>query len=155
MELRRVGMDDIELIIKLRLDFLDIVTADITAEQRDQIAAQMRGYLPGNIADGTFSGVVAEENGEVMSTAYFVAADMPANTAFINGKTGTLINVLTYPQYRRRGIAAEVISMIIDDARSSGILCIDLAATSDGKPLYETLGFRESSSHTAMRLTLD
>ncbi len=64
-----------------------------------------------------------------------------------------LLNVLTYPQYRRQRLAAAVIGRIIDEAKQCGVSSIDLFAADDGKVLYKTLGFRDTR-HPAMRLKL-
>ena len=72
---------------------------------------------------------------------------------FITGITGTLLNVLTYPEHRRKGIATKVIGKIIDEAKKVGVSHINLSATSDGKYLYEKMGFKESN-YTTMGLKL-
>ena len=46
-------------------------------------------------------------------------------------------HVLTFPEFRRKGIATKVITFLIDEARKSGVSTIDLSATKDGKHLYE------------------
>ncbi|TGE39393.1 GNAT family N-acetyltransferase [Desulfosporosinus fructosivorans] len=80
-------------------------------------------------------------------------SERPANPSFITGKTGTLLNVFTYPKYRRMGSATKAICKIIDEAKRLGVSSIDLSATQDGKPLYEKLGFIEPKC-TQMRLQL-
>jgi GNAT superfamily N-acetyltransferase len=81
---------------------------------------------------------------------------MPANLEFINGKRGTLLNVFTYPEYRRIGLATKVIKQIITNVKQIGISTIDLDSTQEGKLLYEKLGFIEPNlNHTTMKLKLD
>lgn len=66
-----------------------------------------------------------------------------------------MLNVLTYPEYRRMGIATKVIERIIEEAKALGVSNIELSATLGGRPLYEKLGFVEKKSkYTEMRLQL-
>ena len=155
MVLRKVNTNDIDLLIKLRLDYLTEDLGSLSQENWSKIKSQLESYFHKHIPDGTFIGVVAENNGVVLSTAYLAIFEKPANLAFITGKTGTLMNVLTYASYRRQGIATKVVSKIIEEAKLCGVCSIDLSATSDGKPLYQKLGFSETASlesiYTAMK----
>jgi GNAT superfamily N-acetyltransferase len=50
--------------------------------------------------------------------------------------------VLTHPQFRRRGLARQLIACALERARSLGIQTVKLDATEKGRPLYESFGFR-------------
>jgi GNAT superfamily N-acetyltransferase len=76
--------------------------------------------------------------------AYLAISEKPANPGFINGKTGTLLNVYTYPEYRKKGIAAKLIKEIINEAKKLDVKIIDLKATEAGFKLYKKSGFKES-----------
>jgi GNAT superfamily N-acetyltransferase len=49
--------------------------------------------------------------------------------------------VLTHPEYRRKGLARRLIEDAITAAERIGICTLKLDATSEGRPLYESLGF--------------
>jgi GNAT superfamily N-acetyltransferase len=49
--------------------------------------------------------------------------------------------VLVAPEYRRHGIATQLMSAGIDYLRSAGIATVKLDATPSGRPIYEALGF--------------
>lgn len=63
-----------------------------------------------------------------------------------------LMNVYTAPAFRRRGIARMLVTALMDEARQRGATEISLDATEAGRPLYRSLGFRESGG--AMTLNL-
>src|SRR5581483_5813763 len=50
--------------------------------------------------------------------------------------------VLTHPDFRRRGLARQLISHSIERANCLGMQTIKLDATEEGRPLYESFGFR-------------
>lgn len=50
--------------------------------------------------------------------------------------------VLTHPDHRRRGYAAQTTQAVLEFLRERGVARILLNATGEGRPLYEKLGFR-------------
>jgi hypothetical protein len=50
--------------------------------------------------------------------------------------------VLTSPGYRRRGLAKRLLTKVLSQADNMGIETVKLDATEQGRPLYETFGFR-------------
>jgi ribosomal protein S18 acetylase RimI-like enzyme len=58
-----------------------------------------------------------------------------------SGKKAYIMNMYTEPDYRRRGIAWKTLDLIVNEARSRGVVFITLEATKMGRPLYEKYGF--------------
>ena len=141
MRIHRATMDDIDLLVKLRLDYIRTDWGSVPAAEEDAIAAQLRPYLSKHLPAGDFVAMLAEEGDVVMGTAYMVISEKPANPTYPNGITGLIQNVLTYPEYRRRGIATRLLEALIEEARRAGATCLELSATEEGRPLYERLGF--------------
>lgn len=153
MNIRKAAVNDVDLLITLRLDYLLEERGYLTNKERAVIESQLGEYFKKHIPQGTFIALLAEEDGEIVSCAYLAISEKPANVSFMTGKTGTLLNVLTYPHYRGRGAATKIITALIDEAKKAGVSMIELAATDDGKPLYEKLGF-QAAAYTAMRMIL-
>ena len=154
MILRKATLDDMALLTRLRIDYLTEDRGGLSEDEETAVRSQLRTYFTRHIPNNTFIAILAEDEGEALSVAYLAIAEKPANPSFITGLTGTLLNVLTYPPYRRRGIATKVIEKVIEEARRAGVSSIDLSATPDGKYVYEKLGFKESN-YTEMALRLD
>ena len=55
------------------------------------------------------------------------------------------MNVYTRSEYRRQGIARKMVNMLIDETWKRGATEISLDATTMGRPLYESLGFTNST----------
>lgn len=154
MNIYKATLDDIDDLIRLRIDFLTMDQGRLSDQNEKEIRAQLKVYLAKHIPLEDFIAVIAKHpTGKIASAAFLIIQERPANPSFITGLTGTLLNVVTYPEFRRKGIASQVIGEIINEARQKGVSSIDLYATDDGKELYKKLGFVEPS-YTSMRLKL-
>lgn len=61
------------------------------------------------------------------------------------GKRAHLMNVYTRNEYRRQGIARRMVQLLIEESWKAGVTEISLDATESGRPLYESLGFTDST----------
>jgi GNAT superfamily N-acetyltransferase len=57
------------------------------------------------------------------------------------GRQGTIVNVFTEPQWRRRGVAGGLLNEIIAWSKNEGLDRLLLHASDDGRSVYERLGF--------------
>lgn len=154
MNIYKATLDDISDLIQLRIDFLTMDQGRLSDQNEKEIRTQLKVYLAKHIPLEDFIAVIAKHPiGKIASAAFLIIQERPANPSFITGLTGTLLNVVTYPEFRRKGIASQVIGEIINEARQKGVSSIDLYATDDGRELYKKLGFVEPS-YTSMRLKL-
>ena len=141
MVIRKAGLKDIDTLIDLRIGYL-VSDLGLIADNAAPIRRQLRGYFRKHI-DIDLIAALAHINGRCISTAFLVISEMPANPSFITGIIGTMLNVYTLPEYRRRGIATQVIRFLIDEAAQRKVSRIDLNASPEGIPLYRSLGFTE------------
>jgi ribosomal protein S18 acetylase RimI-like enzyme len=118
-----------------------------------ELENNLNSYFDGHIQKNDFIGIIGEYEQNIVSVAYLVISDMPANPNWLNGKSGTLLNVYTYPKYRNKGIATELIKEIIKEAKKLNIKSIDLSATKAGINIYKKLGFNESE-YTSMSIKI-
>lgn len=149
--IRKATLADMEILIKARLDFLRHMMT-VSEDEEESLSDHFVAYLTKHLNRNAVA-LLAEVDGKVASIALLAVTEQPAHRYLPSGRIGTLLNVWTYPEYRRRGISTQVVSGIIEEARNMGASAIDLLATPDGKPLYEKLGFREPAL-PAMRLRL-
>lgn len=68
------------------------------------------------------------------------------------GKRAHIMNVYTNADYRRRGIARQMITVLLDEARERGVTYVSLDATEGGRPLYRSLGFDENKENMGINL---
>ncbi len=153
MKIYKATLNDIEDLMQLRIDYLKMDQGNLSEKDEKTIREQSKIYFAKHIHLGDFIALIAKTDGRIISAAFLVIQEKPANPAFITGLTGTLLNVITYPEYRKRGIASRIIQMMIREAENMGVSSIELASTEAGKTLYEKIGFVKPS-YTSMRLNL-
>jgi GNAT superfamily N-acetyltransferase len=143
LKFRKINKDDRDLFVKLRFEYFSMSDFDINEFERNELKNNLIKYFYESI-ENDFLGMICEYRKEIIAVAYLAINRKPPNPNFINGKTGTLLNVFTYPEYRNQGIATELLKKIIEEARRENINIISLSSTKDGEKLYKKLGFKES-----------
>ena len=75
---------------------------------------------------------VARHEMDIVSCAFLLIVEKPMRPSFITGKTGTVLNVYTKPEYRNNGCAKKLMTMMLEDSKAEGMSVIELKATEDG-----------------------
>lgn len=155
LKARMAVAGDVKQLIKARFDFFNEEKWEMTSGQRDAMKRLLRQYFTRHLNIDFFAAML-EDAGQIVSIAFLVVLEKPANPFFPTGKTGTIFNVFTYPAYRRKGFATRLMKMLIEEGKRHGLSFLDLCATADGKVLYQKLGFREEKTveFTEMKLSL-
>ncbi len=156
MNIRMANNCDVDKLIKARLDYFTTEKWELPVDKRDMLIAQLRQYYSKHLNLDFFAAFMEDDNECIVSTAFLVISEKPANLSWPTGKTGLFLNVLTYPEYRKRGYATSIMNVLIEEAKKQGVSYLELSASESGKPLYKKLGFLEhkSSDFTAMRMSL-
>ena len=142
VEIRIATNDDIELLMSSRLEMLKVVNnlpADY--EYSEEIVRESRDYF----LNGDHITVLAVDGGEVIGCASMSFMWIMPTFSHPTGKRAHLMNVYTRSEYRRQGIARKMVEMLIDETWKRGATEISLDATKMGRPLYESLGFTNST----------
>lgn len=141
MEYRVTDANDIDMLMDVRLSMLRIVN-DLPADYvfDDELVVSSRRYF----LEGDQTTVVAVNDGRCVACASMSYIEIMPTFSHSSGKRAHLMNVYTEESYRRRGIARQLVNMLIEDARVHGATEISLDATESGRPLYESMGFKAS-----------
>ena len=59
----------------------------------------------------------------------------------LDGRTASVWNMATLPQYQRKGYATQLLHSVLMQAKDAGISYVHLMASNEGEPLYRHLGF--------------
>jgi GNAT superfamily N-acetyltransferase len=69
-----------------------------------------------------------------------------------SGKMGLLSSMFTAQDYRRKGIAKELLSRVVDEARQYGCGTIQITASDMGVLLYTDFGFAKNGNFMQYKL---
>lgn len=155
MDYRLADKNDFEKLTEIRIKYIEEDFGELSAEVKEKILLSLPGYFSRHLNRDLFA-FLAEEKRSVVSSAFLLVAEKPANPRFPNGRIGEVLNVYTLPQYRRRGIAGNLMKMLVRAAGEKKLDFVRLKATESGYPLYKRLGFTEDAdSYISMKLTFD
>ena len=121
------------------------------AEKLTAMQSVASGYLKKALADGSFRAWLASSGNQIVAGGVVVISPWPAHPYDLECLRATILNVYTYPQYRRRGIARQLMQTMIAWCHREGFAGVTLHASKDGRHLYESLGF-EPSNEMKLRL---
>ena len=146
MEAEKARNTDIDSLVELRIRYLQEDFGGLSDNDMDAIKNNLPGYFLSHLGKDLFCYVI--RSGEkIVSCAFLLIIEKPMSPAFINGKTGTILNVYTLPDFRHKGYAGMIMKQIIADAKEMELCTIDLKSTDAGYSLYRSVGFRDDVSH--------
>jgi len=147
---RRTSCEDTELLVSLRMSFLLDQNSPESLGDPELLKESIRQYLVSAMKKDAFAAVVLESEDQAVSCAFLSFGEKPPRRGDVPCRFGTVYNVYTYPEFRRKGYAERVMREILRLAKEQNLGSVDLLASEAGKPLYEKLGFRVPN-HTYMR----
>jgi len=128
---------------------------DMGRKDDEKLAASMltsRAFFSERLLNGQYQAWFVESApGRVIAGAGVIVFDYHSSPLDPTPKRPMVVNVYTDPSYRRQGIARKLMESIIEWCRSEGFGSMLLHASDEGKPLYESLGFKPTNE---MRLML-
>lgn len=145
MTIRETNSDDLEEILRhRRLMFFDMGHPD---EILDTAVRSTRPYMKRYLADGSYRGwfAVAHDGRVAAGVGLLITPLVSGPLAPENVHRAYLLNVYTYPEYRRRGLGRELTQKAIDYCRAGGFKVLWLHASKYGRPLYESMGFESTN----------
>ena len=137
---RKATIGDLELLVRTRIKVLRCAnqlpdTADLAVVEAQSRIYYINSLGPAHVAYLVFDGNVLAGCG---GASFYQVMPTCMNPS---GKKAYIMNMYTEPDYRRRGIAWKTLDLLVNEARSRGVVFITLEATNMGRPLYEKYGF--------------
>lgn len=145
MDYSKAKIEHIDQLVQLRLDYLAEDHGSLCPQESEQIASRLPDYYQKHLNNDLFVYICCDGN-EIVSCVFLLVTEKPSNPDFLNGKTGSLLNVYTKPEHRHNGYAKRLLEMMLNDAKKMELDFVELKATEDGYGLYKTVGFKDSVS---------
>ena len=111
------------------------------AKEEIDLVPALKQYYSRHMSDGSFVSWLAFDGEEIIGTSGMSFVEKPPYFGCPSGKIGLLSNMYTNPNYRRKGIAKKLLSLVVNDARKYGCGVIQITASDIGVKLYTDFGF--------------
>jgi GNAT superfamily N-acetyltransferase len=118
----------------------------VSAEDAELLRMASEPWLSGLLANGDYIGWLVEYRRIVVAGGGILVRELgPVPGCYRVGRWGHIVNLYTEPGHRRRGLARRLMTTILDWCAVHGIDHVTLAASDEGRALYESLGFKPTS----------
>ena len=104
------------------------------------------------MADGTFISWIALDNEKIIGTSGMSIVEKPPYFGCPSGKIGLLSSMFTDSSYRRQGIAKELLSRVVNEAKEQGCGTVQITASDMGVLLYSNFGFTKNNNFMQYKL---
>ncbi len=112
----------------------------------------LRDYYSRHMADGTFVSWLAVDEDKIVGTSGMSFVEKLPYFGCPKGKIGLLSSMFTSIDYRRQGIAKELLSRVVNEAKEYGCSSVQITASDMGVLLYTDFGFKKNSNFMQYQL---
>ena len=148
IQYRKMTPSDVDTFITMRIKQL---REEGATEEIDLIPA-LKDYYGRHMADGTFVSWLAVDGEKIVGTSGMSFVEKPPYFSCPTGRLGLLSSMFTDPSYRRMGIAKELLSRVVDEARKYGCGSVQITASDMGVLLYTDFGFVKNGNFMQYKL---
>ena len=145
---RKLTADDLDTFIQMRITQL---REEGATEDFDLVPA-LKDYYNRHLADGTFVSWLALDGEKLIGTSGMSFVEKPPYFSCPSGKIGLLSSMFTNPNYRRMGIAKELLHRVVEEARAYGCGAVQITASDMGVKLYTAYGFVHNGNFMQYKL---
>jgi len=148
IEYRKLSEKELDVFIEMRINQLreEGARADI------DLKPALLDYYMRHMKDGTFVSWIAVDGDRIIGTSGMSFVEKPPYFGCSSGKIGLLSSMFTNPDYRRMGIAKELLHRVVEEARNYGCGTIQITASDMGAKLYTAYGFVHNSNFMQYKL---
>jgi len=150
-EIRRASTADLEVLVEHRSSmFRDMGYSDEAAIE--SMSVKFRGWVLEHMNAGDYLAwlAIAPDGATAAGTGLWLM-DWPPHMIGQDSRRGNILNVYTAKNFRRKGLARQLMDTVLLWCRENGIDTIVLHASPAGRSLYDGMGFAATNE---MRLKL-
>ncbi len=151
---RKLGEADLDTFIGMRIGQL---TEEYEAEGKNppegvDLETALKEYYHEHMADNTFVSWLALDGDRIIGTSGMSFVVKPPYFTCPTGRLGLLSSMFTDPDYRRMGIAMELLQRVTEEARDYGCGAVWITASNMGVKLYTAYGFEHNGNFMQYKL---
>ncbi len=140
---RCLELDDLELLVQLRMDFSLDGRGPVSAVDRQALEIADRTWLSEHLDAGRYLACAGFMGSEAVCGAGLLLYALPPDLGILERRVGHVLNFYTRPQWRRQGFGREMMAFLQDLARERGLCRLVLNASAMGEALYLQAGFAD------------
>ncbi len=145
ISIRKATIDDVSDLVRLRRMMFEAIgyTDPAALDASDQAGAI---YMRQALDAGDFHAwlAVTASDWPVACGGLLIDRHLPTPNN-LSGKVAYILNVVTHPDHRRRGLARKLMQTMLRWVNEQGITKVSLHASEDGASLYKMLGFKPAN----------
>ena len=145
---KKLTETDLNTFIKMRINQL----REEGAKEDIDLTPALKDYYSRHMADGTFVSWLAFDGDKIIGTSGMSFVEKPPYFGCPSGKIGLLSSMFTNPDYRRKGIAKELLHRVVEEARAYGCGAVQITASDMGVKLYTAYGFIHNGNFMQYKL---
>lgn len=145
---QRLTENELDTFIQMRI----IQLREEGAKEDIDLVPALMDYYRRHMADDTFISWIAVDNGRIVATSGISIVEKPPYFGSPNGKIGILSSMFTDKEYRRKGIAKELLSRVVNEAKERGCGVVQITASDMGVLLYSDFGFVKNDKFMQYKL---
>lgn len=151
---KKLTENELETFIDMRITQL---TEEYVSEGREvpkgvDLKAALFDFYHRHMADGTFVSWLALDGDKIVGTSGMSFVEKPPYFSCPTGRLGLLSSMYTDPNYRRLGIAKELLHRVVEEARAYGCGAVHITASNMGVKLYTAYGFKHNGNFMQFNL---
>ena len=116
IEYKRLTENELDIFIEMRINQL----REEGAKEDIDLKPALKDYYSRHMTEGTFVSWIAVDGNKIIGTSGMSFVEKPPYFSCPSGKIGLLSSMFTEPDYRRMGIAKELLHRVIEEARKYG-----------------------------------
>ena len=148
MEYRKLTEKELDTFIEMRIN----QSREEGAKEEVDLLPYLKEYYHRHMEDGTFVSWLAVDKDKIIGTSGMSFVEKPPYFGCPSGKIGLISSMYTNPNYRRMGIAKELLNRVINEARSYGCGTVQITASDMGVKLYTDYGFSHNQNFMQYKL---
>ena len=151
---KKLTENEVEALIALRIRQLteEYTNEGKTPPEGVDLESALRDYYRRHMADGTFVSWLAFDGDKIVGTSGMSFAEKPPYFTCTTGRLGLLNSMFTDPDFRRMGIARELLHRVVEEARAYGCGAVHVTASNMGVKLYTAYGFEHNGNFMQLKL---
>lgn len=148
IEYKRLTENELDIFIEMRINQL----REEGAKEDIDLKPALKDYYSRHMTEGTFVSWIAVDGNKIIGTSGMSFVEKPPYFSCPSRKIGLLSSMFTEPDYRRMGIAKELLHRVIEEARKYGCGSIQITASDMGVKLYKAYGFVHNGNFMQYKL---